>query len=400
MPVQRLTISIDARAASHPQPGGFKSYVKNLIHGLSAVDSHNNYLVYLDRRTSNGTLALGDNFQLRIVNNRLPAVSAIWREQLQLPAQALLRRPDVAHFPTGTAPTWHLGAGVVTIHDAIEHMPRETTGAEWPRRDVKRQLMLSYNRYTQRLAAKRATLVLTVSQCSRSDIASYLRVPPEKIRVIPGAPAPLFRPLLPATVDEDVTRLGPFILAIGSPDPRKNISTLIRAYAALPVDLIEHYHLVLVWTHHLLQDRLLQLAEQLGIGDRVVSKAAQSDEELCQLYNAATVFVFPSLYEGFGLPPLEAMACGTPVIASHSSSLPEVLGDAAFFFDPGSVTQLAELLSRVLSDSQLRRRLSSQGIAHASQYSWGRTSKLTLSAYEEAASLATPTAATVTVGKP
>lgn len=380
----RLTVGIDARAASHPQPGGFKSYVKNLVLGLAAIDGRNSYQLYVDRPVLGEMSTLGQSFRMEVVAGRVPTFGPVWREQVLLPAKVASDELDVIHFPSGTAPVRFSGPGVVTIHDAIEHMPREVTGAAWAPSDLKRQLMLLYSRYSQRMAVRQATLVLTDSECSRRDIIKYLRVTESKIRVIPEAPAPEFRPISRAMMDGMLVGLEPFVLAIGSADPRKNLAMLIRAYAALPADLIARYRLVLVWSHGLLKNQLLQLARDLGVLERVVSQSALTDEDLCRLYNAATVFVFPSLYEGFGLPPLEAMACGAPVIASNRSCLPEVLGEAALPVNPGSVTQLTQAMSTVLSDGNLRQRLSSHGLDRVRRFSWERTARLTLAAYEEA----------------
>src|SRR5262245_2637439 len=168
------------------------------------------------------------------------------------------------------------------------------------------------------------------------------------------------------------------MLAIGSADPRKNLASLIRAYAQLPTELIERYRLALVWSHRSLQDRLLTLARELGVADRITSVHGPTDQQLCQLYSAASVFVFPSLYEGFGLPPIEAMACGAPVVSSNTSSLPEVLGDAALLVDPTSTAGIAQAIAAVLTDPALREDLRRRGLARAGQFSWEQTARQTL----------------------
>lgn len=380
-----LTIGIDARAMSHPQPGGFKTYVKNLIRGLSQVDDHNQYWLYADRRTPGAPLAPSDRFKVGVVGGWVPLVGPILREQVLLPSTTWLHRADVAHFPAGTAPLVCPCKTVVTIHDAIEHLSVDCTGAPSVPRGSKRWLMALYNRFCQRLVARSATLVITVSDCSRDDIIRYVGVPESKIKVIPEAPGPEFGPIAPAHLNRDLSELGPFVMAIGSADPRKNIANLVRAYAALSSELIERHRLVLVWSHDHLRQGLLELARQEGVLERIVSVAAPDDSRLGQLYNAATVFVFPSLYEGFGLPPLEAMACGAPVISSNTSSLPEVLGDSAVLVNPRSVGELTRALDVMLSDSRLRSDLSARGLARVRRFSWERTAQLTLNAYEKVA---------------
>ena len=384
---RRLKIAIDARPASHPQPGGFKTYVKNLIWGLSVVDQHNEYYIYIDRPTLEGIPALPTRSRVEVVNTRIPVLGVVWREQVLLPWRGLRQHIDVAHFTVGTAPAWHASPKVVTIHDAIEHMPAAVTGASPPKWGTKRSMMHIYSKYAQRRAAQHAALVATVSECSRRDIAKYVGIPAERIRVIPEAPGPQFYPLkTPLEPGDAPADQDPYILAMGSADPRKNLACLISAFASLPVDLIARHKLLLVWTHRALEDRLLGLAREHGILERISSVFMPTDETLSRLYNNATVFVFPSLYEGFGLPPLEAMACGTPVIASNASSLPEVLGEGALLVEPRSVRQLSQALVSVLSDVELRRRLSLQGLARARMFSWQQTAVQTLSLYKEAIS--------------
>jgi glycosyltransferase involved in cell wall biosynthesis len=374
----RLKIGIDARASSHPQPGGFKTYVKSLIGGLAAVEPEHDFRLYVDRVCADAIPAGVRRFHHEVVTARPALVGPVVREQLALPTCAALDRLDVVHFPTGTAPLWTLSPVVLTIHDAIEQTaPPEQRAAEV---GTKRRLMSLYNRYCQRLVARRADLVLTVSQCSRRDISSVLGVPAENIRVIHEAPGPQFRPTPGG--GWAVGAGEPFILAIGSADPRKNLASLIRAYAQLPAELIERHRLVLVWSHRSLQDRLLSLARELGVADRITSVHAPTDLQLCQLYSAASVFVFPSLYEGFGLPPIEAMACGAPVVASNTSSLPEVLGDAALLVDPTSAAGLARAIAAVLTNPALLEDLRRRGLARAAQFSWEQTARQTLAAYE------------------
>jgi glycosyltransferase involved in cell wall biosynthesis len=380
----RLRIAIDARPASHPQPGGFKTYTRNLIEGLGKVDGNRTIDLYLDRACGD-VLPPGDaRFRAHVVRARPAAIGPVVREQVSLPSALSVNRPDVLHCPTGTGAVWAPCPTIVTIHDAMEQMPASVTGAASRTSGLKRRLFRLYNRYCQQVAARRASLVITVSECSRRDIIAFFGLPPEKVRVIPNAPGPHFRRDASGG-SEPRAQHGLYIMALAAADPRKNLVNLIRAYARLPVDLIERYRLLLVWTHGALRDELLTLARTLGVADRIASVRAPSDDELCQLYNAASVFAFPSLYEGFGLPPLEAMACGAPVVASNSSSIPEVLGDAALLVDPRSPTELAHAIAAVLGDDARAEQLRRRGIAQAARYTWERTAQLTIAAYGHAA---------------
>lgn len=383
MKTRPLRIGIDARAAAHPQPGGFKTYVKNLIAGLSTIDGPIEFRLYVDRPLEGPRL--DDRFAIEMVPTpAIPMVGAAWREQVALPAHVLFHGVDAVHLPSGTGSVWTRVPTVVTIHDAIEQMPVAITGAATTASGTRRHLIRIYNSLSQRISARRAAIVITDSESSRRDILRYLGIPDWKIRVVPAAPAPLFRKLPDTSSPAE-----PFILMIASADPRKNLVALLRAYAALPPDLIASFRLVLVWTHHLLQEQLLREAANQGIAGRITSITRPTDDELCRLYNQAAVFVFPSFYEGFGLPPLEAMACGTPVISSRASSLPEILGSSALLVDPRSEAELTRALVVVLSDGRLRRELSQRGLAHARHFSWERTAVETLAIYRDVATAAT-----------
>jgi glycosyltransferase involved in cell wall biosynthesis len=377
-----LHVGIDARAASHPQTGGFKTHVLGLVGGLAQADPTGRYTLYLDRPASELHRLAGGRATRVVVGQPVPVIGAAIREQLLLPRRMSRDGLDVLHSPAGTMPLLSPVPVVVTIHDAIEHMPAFMTGTVIPRRDPRRQLMSAYSRMCQGLAARRARLIVTVSERSAADLERYLGVGRSLLRVVSQAPAPTFRPL-------DVPRRLPgrdtaFILAIGSADPRKDVETLLRAYARLPTSLRRRYQLGLVWTHAAQRQRLLRFASRLSIIDDVVSLSAPRDEDLCELYNRASVFVFPSRYEGFGLPPLEAMACGTPVIASAGGALPEVLGDAALYFSPRSDQALADRLITLLEAPTLWLELAARGSRHASSFSWAREAARLRDVYREA----------------
>ena len=175
------------------------------------------------------------------------------------------------------------------------------------------------------------------------------------------------------------------MLGFASAEPRKNARNLIEAYSHLRVALQAKYPLVLVCTHASAESRLALQAEDLGIKQRVILIEQPSDEDLLLLYNAASLFVFPSLEEGFGLPPLEAMACGTPVIASNTSSMPEVLGDAALLVSPTDIRALASAMNDVLTSPHLSDQLAERGLQRSRMFSWERTARETLTVYERVA---------------
>lgn len=398
MYVKTRHIAIDARAMSHPQPGGFKTYTENIVRYLPTTDGQYIYVLYVDRPLASHVALDRDDVIVKVVGPRVPVVGASLREQGFLPYHLAHDKVDLAHFPCATAPIWPPCPFVITIHDTIELMPGPTQSQKAP---VKRRLMHLYNRYTQMLAARKAAAIVTVSHHSKKDIARMLRVPEAKIFVTHEAPSNIFTRLEDTEhwnqfraqhqVEQD------FILGIGSADPRKNLGSLVRAYAQLPAHVIAQYQLVIVWTHARLLGDLLSLIENLGIANRVKFLQSVSNQELVWLYNTASLFVFPSRYEGFGLPPLEAMACGAPVIAANNSSIPEIVGDAALLVDAEDVPAMTAQITHVLTDASLRATLREKGMQRAASFSWKKCAEETLHVYQTVMDRATKYAKPVTL---
>jgi len=250
--------------------------------------------------------------------------------------------------------------------------------------------MWLYHRWVPQWAATRAQHIIAVSHATKVDIAHQLDIPSGNISVVHNAIKMIFRPNRSKAQLEAIRhRYGldeEFILGIGSTDPRKNIVGLVRAYAKLPTKQRSRYRLCIVWTYSFFQRELLDLIDLLEVRGQVRFLERVLDEDLALLYNAATLFVFPSHYEGFGLPPLEAMACGTPVVAANNSSIPEVVGDAGLLVDSTDFDALATTMERALDDTSLRSELSRKGLERAKQFSWERMGKQTLEVYKRALS--------------
>lgn len=384
-----MKIGIDARFLTHPQMGGFKTYTANLVTALAAVDNQNQYVLYLDRPSGdNEAVPQRPNVVARVVPGNLPVVGMPWREQVELVRQAAADGVDLFHAPCLTAPLRLRCPLVVTIHDMIWLLPhRLSRGGAW---SFRRRLMDRYYRSVPRWAARRAAAVITVSRAAKDSIVEQLGLDARRVTVTYEAPAPSFRRIADAGQIEAARRRhgleSGFILAIGSADPRKNLQTLVAAFALLPQDLRARYRLVIVWTHSLLAPTLNDTIQSLGLKERVRCLERVSDADLVLLFNAASVFVFPSLYEGFGLPPLEAMACGTAVVASNNSSIPEVLGDAALLVDGEDRTSIANAMARVLTDADRRATLIERGLQRVGRFSWEKCARETLKAYEGALS--------------
>ncbi len=280
------------------------------------------------------------------------------------------------HDPTGVTPFLLGGGGaltVVTVHDVIPwSCPGSSTLAD----------TLIYRHWLPRVLP-RVDAVITVSEASKADIVRCLQVAPDKIHVIHQGVGPAYRPAPAQAVERIRARYrlpDPYILFVGSADKRKNLAGLLRAVAALKETGRSEW-LAVAGPAKRDYPELLPLLQELNLEEEVVFLGFVVEADLPALYSGAALFVFPSLYEGFGLPALEAMACGTPVICSNSSSLPEVVGDAAVTVDPRDIGGLARSMQQVLADAGLRHDLRRRGLARAQGFTWARTARETSRLY-------------------
>ena len=378
-----MKIGIDARFLTHPQKGGFKTYTENLVVAFACVDSRNEYILYLDRAPNQNTrLPQQPNFSYKVLK-QLPGIGMPWREQVDISLQTARDRIDLLHSPCLTAPITHACPLVITIHDMIWLFPRQ-----YPRSgksSLQWKLMEWYQLTIPRIASRRAAAIITVSQLSKEDIVRYLNVDPALIHVTHEAVSSFFQPVVTSEQSRSFrTKYGldsKFILAIGSSDPRKNIAALVNAYALLPESLRAEYHLAIVWTASVLATSISKIIQDLGIDQFVHFLFQVPNEDLVVLYNEASLFVFPSLYEGFGLPVLEAMACGTPVIAANTSSIPEVAGDAALLVDARDTKGISNAMAQVLTDEKLASEMVEKGLRRNAMFSWEKCARETLVVY-------------------
>jgi glycosyltransferase involved in cell wall biosynthesis len=303
---------------------------------------------------------------------RFPVRSA-WM-QLLLPLVLRRTRPDVVHFTNYLAPVFPGVPYVVSIHDmSLSLLPQCHT--------LKKRLLTSSLVPTIARGARR---ILAPSESTRRDIVRLLGIDPARIRVIPYAASSRF---CPAAADLRILEArhgvrAPYFLYVGTLEPRKNLARALRAFSRISPSLPDH-SFVLAGQRGWKYEEVLAAAARLD--GRVRFLDYLTEEELPGLYAGATALVYPSLYEGFGLPVVEAMACGTPVITSRTSSLGEVAGDAARLVDPESEADIADALHALAGDAALRRELSRRGIARAAAFSWERTGRETLAVYEEIA---------------
>ncbi|MDT7604723.1 MAG: hypothetical protein QOF61_2720, partial [Acidobacteriota bacterium] len=233
-----------------------------------------------------------------------------------------------------------------------------------------------------------ATCIITDSESVRREVCEHLRVAPERVTAVPLAPRRDFRPVADAESREVRRRLGvedEFLLFVGTVEPRKNLVTLVRAFAALTRETELRPQLVIAGGRGWLNEELFQLVEREGLTARVHFTGYVSDEDLRALYSSCSLSIYPSLYEGFGLPPLEAMSCGAAVIASRIPVIEETCGTAARLLKPTDVRALTIALAELLTDDSARAHLAARGRERAAQFTWERTARLTLEVYEEAA---------------
>ena len=367
-----MRIGIDASAAIGDR-GGVGWHVYHLLRALLELKEDDLELV--------GYLKPGGR-------RRLPKEMIGWEQPGRLrwveAGRATLRwrgtydQLDLYHGPNFKMRTTGRLGGVVTIHDLwLDRHPEYSAKLFGQRASFRRT----------RRVAKSARRVITVSRHSAQDIELLYGIPLERIAVIPNGVSAEFRPVSdPASVAEWRARFAVpterYLLFVGGADPRKNHQTLLRAYARL-AHALSSYSLVLVGDPvHRFGD-MRQTARTFGIESRVVCTGRLAVTDMVGLYSNAALFVFPSLYEGFGLPVLEAMACGTPVITSSTTSLPEVAGDAALLVKPDDVEGLAATILRVLETPDLRHRLQARGFERVKAFTWERTARQTLDVYRE-----------------
>jgi glycosyltransferase involved in cell wall biosynthesis len=283
-------------------------------------------------------------------------------------------RLDVLHSPDFIPPAFGYRHSVITVHDLnFLHYPQFLTAES--RRYYNQQI---------KWAVRRADHILSDSHATKDDLTRLLDVPADKITVAHLAADPAFRPLSDAEVARTARRyeLRPgFILFVGTLEPRKNVPGLLQAYRQLIDAQGRAPSLVLIGGRGWLYDKIFEQIEQLHLAERVRFLHSVPDSDLVALYNAARVLASPSFYEGFGLPALEAMACGTPVVAADRASLPEVVGDAGLLIDPENPEDLARALSAALTDDELHAQLSAQGLKRAGAFTWEKTARITLDVY-------------------
>ena len=371
-----MHIAIDAHSVG-AKLGGNETYATNLIEALAEIDQINRYTLYVTKREAIERFAnRWPNFTVKQTLPHTPLV----RIPLTL-VRELRRHPvDVLHVQY-TAPPLAPCPVVATIHDlAFEHLPETFNRRSWMQM-----------RLTVRRTARRAAQIITVSEYSRQDISKTYKIEPQRILVTPEAARAGFSPVTNETELKKVRKTygieRDYILSLCSIQPRKNLVRLIEAYSLLRQSRpeVKLPQLVLAGKRGWLDGETFNAARQSVGGSDILFTGYVGEEDLPALYSGAVCFVYPSYFEGFGLPPLEAMKCGTPVVVGNTTSLPEVVGDAALSIDPFDVEAMASAIERLIKDSGLREQLSVKGLARAKMFDWRETARQTLHVYNEVA---------------
>lgn len=371
-----MSVTIDYTSAVR-QRAGIGRYTRSLIHALARIDPQTAYTLFIphDARYVEDAALFPANFRLTRAPLDERVMVTLWqRLRAPLPIELLVGACDVFYSPDFVLPPTRARKKILTVHDlSFKRVPETAVpNLKW------------YLEGAVARAVARADLVLADSNATRTDLIELFNVPPASVQVLYSGCQDLFRPLEDAEefarARETYKLTKPFILSVGTLEPRKNFTRLIEAFARLPQH--EEFDLLIAGGRGWLYDEIFQAPARFGAADCVRFLGFVPDADLPALYSLATLFVYPSLYEGFGLPVLEAMACGAAVITSNVSSLPEVAGDAAVLVNPRSTNELAAVLQELLNDSERRERMKPQSLAQAKKFSWDASARQLRAAFD------------------
>lgn len=378
-----MRIGIDARFFGSIGKG-LGRYTQKLIENLEKIDEKNQYVIFLRKEN-------WDDYQSGVINFKKVLTPFLWytlKEQTMMPRVISKEKIDLMHFPHFNVPVFYQGPFIVTIHDLI--LLRFPTKKATTLGPIKYKIKeMGYKAVINR-AIKRAKKIIAVSDFTKNDIVGYFKVTPEKIITIYEGVDVIDVAANRTVENEEVLKKysikKPYLLYVGNVYPHKNLDTLllvIKKISLAPETALGNLKLVIVCKQDYFLDRIKKQAIELGIGNRVVFVGYVPDKDLGVIYQNAELYVFPSFYEGFGLPPLEAMAKGTAVISSSATSMPEILKNAALYFDPQNVDEIAGLISKILGDVNLKQQLVTRGYELVKEYSWEKMARETMEMYEK-----------------
>jgi len=372
-----MRIGIDARMFG-PRQGGLGRYVQQLVLHLEKLNTNDEFVIFLRQENWDEYEPKNPHFKKVLAN--IPWYG--WREQILLPQILNKEKIDLMHFPHWNVPLFYSKPFVVTIHDLLLlHYPTREASTLGPIGYFFKQLIF---KIVLNHAARQAKKIITVSEFSKNDIVKTLNIPANKISVTYPAPLPKsYNENLKEKKEEIFTKFGitkPFVLYVGVAYPHKNLNRLLEAWKIFQEKYNVNYQLVLAGKEDFFYNKL---KNNFANENNVIFAGFINDNELQTLYINAALYVFPSLYEGFGLPPLEAMQYNIPVISSDRTCLPEILKNAAIYFNPENITEMAEAIQRGLTDQTLRSELVANGQKLYPAYSWKILAEKTLQTYAD-----------------
>lgn len=368
-----MKIGIDARMI---KATGIGRYTENLIKELAKIDQENQYIIFLKKDEFSYFKLPGKNFKKVLADFHWYSL----KEQLKLPKIIAKEKVDLIHFSHFNVPFFYKGKFVSTIHDLTLHYFKNIKRGSIIHFLIYQLKHLFYKRIIRR-AVKKSLKIFVPSKFTMKDLIKTLRVPQEKIVVTyEGGPSEdLLKKVPDNKVLEKFNIKSPFILYVGNAYPHKNLEGLVKSLKYLNQDV----KLVLVGKIDKFYQKIKEEVLNFGFEKRVFFTDFVTDEELVALYKNARAFVFPSFNEGFGLPALEAMAFGLPVLSSSRSSLPEVLEESALYFDPNNPKDIALKISQIIKNKRLRDELKEKGYNQVKKYSWKEMAQETLNIYKE-----------------
>ncbi len=370
-----MIVGIDTRAAKWYRGTGIGTYTYQLINSINDVDSMNKYILF-SSEDSILNLSLKNNFKL---NNIAQENKTCFWDEVRIPNIIQGENIELYHVPQNGVglPMDKKCPFIITLHDIIPLKKPDT---------VSERYLKVFNEDLPKLIPL-CDGIITVSNHSKNDIKNAFNYPEEKIFVTYLAAEKIYRPLskdlCKSLISKKYSIDDDFILYIGGFSPRKNIMSLIEAYSMLPQKVIATTSLVIAGSKGISFEKYKKRTEELKIENKVIFPGFIPLEDLPSFYNAAKVFVYPSFYEGFGLPPIEAMACGTPVIASNVTSIPEICENSCLLINPYDVIELKKAMINILSDNNLSNELIKKGFEKASSFNWNRTAINTIDAYNK-----------------
>ncbi|KHO40333.1 glycosyltransferase family 4 protein [Clostridium tetani] len=366
-----MKIGFDARAINLYNGTGIGTYTQNILKHVLDLDRENFYHIYWWGENYNDFSK--DNSKVLLTSKRRKS----FYEEYYFPANLDRESVDLYHVPqNGMGLSKNTSCKkVITVHDLIPYTMPETVGRGYLKKFLRNMPQLIYD----------ADAIITVSKYSKKDILRFFPMDEKKIFVTHLAADEKYRPLNKDKCNYILKNHynidNPFILYIGGFSPRKNIKSLLISFSKIYKNLDKDYKLVIVGANKSGTKILMDMAKDLNIESKIIFTGFVPEDHLPILYNSCETFVYPSLYEGFGLPPLEAMCCGTPVITSNVTSIPEVVGDGGILINPNDIDELSNSLEKTLLDVSFKYELKKKALERSSLYSWENTAKNTLKVY-------------------